>query len=261
MNNLQFDKELLTRSLPSGFDVETTLSHFSIITYMVDPKLLRPLVHERFELDCIITPKGEQKALISIVPFWDLDFRLVKFPWIKKSFGQTNYRAYVTDSITGEHVAWFFGTSLDSFSVNFPRYIWNLPWHKTKMKFDVNYDHDLKKYTSYKINSHSKWANLNIELEDTGKPPKTLLGFSDLETGLVLLTHPLKGFFYLRNGKLGSYSIWHDKLNPTEGHISNADISLLQKLGLATKTEPLEIHSVLIQHQTNFTVYLPPVAL
>jgi len=261
MENLYFSTELLTRRKPSGLDVETTLAHFAIITYMVNPKLLRPLIHERFELDCIITPEGEEKALISIVPFWDMDFRLVNFPWIKNSFGQTNYRAYVTDSKTGEHVAWFFGTSLDSFSVNIPRFTWNLPWHKTKMKFNVEYDYQSKKYTTYKLNSNSKWANLNLELDDTGKPPTSLLGFSNLETGLVLLTHPTKGFFYLRNGKLGSYSIWHDKLEPTEAHISNAEFSLLSTLGLTTETDPLQIHSVLMQHKTDFTVYLPPITL
>ena len=85
-----------------------------------------------------------------------------------------------------------------------------------------------------------------------------MLGFPNLETGLVLLTHPLKGFFYLRNGKLGSYSIWHDKLQLTEGRISKAEFSLLQNLGLIDHGKLSEVHSVLMQQKTDFTIYLPP---
>ncbi len=107
MNQLQFNSEMLTRKPSSGLTVETTLSHFAIVSYMVEPEALRPHVHERFELDCITTREGTQKALISVVPFLDRDSRFVRCPWPKLTFRQTNYRAYVTDSESGEHVAWF----------------------------------------------------------------------------------------------------------------------------------------------------------
>ena len=261
MDQLQFNKNILTRRKTSGIDVETTLSHFAIITYMVEPELLRPHIHERFKLDCIINDSGEEKALISVVPFLDKDFRFVNLPWIKNSFGQINYRAYVTDTKTGENVAWFFGTSLDSLSVYIPKFVWKLPWHKSKITFDVDYNKKTDKYSLYKIKSISKWASLDIEIEDTGKAPESLLGFPDLETGLVLLTHPLKGYFYLNNGKLGHYSIWHDQLKTTVGNIVNSNISLFPKLGLDTKSKPITSHSVLIQANTDFTIYLPPVSI
>lgn len=261
MKNLQFSPKLLERPQVSGLDVETTLAHFSIITYMIDPKLLRPHIHERFKLDCILTPEGEEKALVSMVPFIDQDFRFVKLPYIKRSFAQTNYRVYVTDSKTGEHVAWFLGTSLDSLSVYIPRFFWKLPWHKAKINFKIDYDEKMKKYNSYSIQSSSKWANLHLDLEDTGMAPQSLMGFPDLDTGLVLLTHPTKGYYYLRNGKLGHYSIWHDKLTPTQGQVTHASISLFSSLGLVTESSPCTLHSVLIQPHTDFTVYLPPLVV
>ncbi len=140
MNPLRYNPEMLIRKPPSGLDVETTLAHFAIITYMVEPEALRPHVHERFELDCIPSPDGSQKALISVVPFVDRDFRFVRCPWPTWAFGQTNYRAYVTDSESGEHVAWFFGTSLASATVNIPRFVWRLPWHNAHIRFDTEYD-------------------------------------------------------------------------------------------------------------------------
>jgi transposase InsO family protein len=67
---------------------------------------------------------GAPKALVSVVPFLDQDFHFVRCPWPKSRFGQTNYRAYVIDGKTGEHVVWFFGTSLASFLVVVPRVAW-----------------------------------------------------------------------------------------------------------------------------------------
>jgi len=133
MDTLRFTDELLTRKRPSGVDVDTTLSHFAIVTYLVAPDVLRRHVHTRFELDVINhngfdaallhvpEPFGSAKfldrwhpptgfwdrLLVSVVPFVDQDFRFSKFPWLKRRFGQTNYRAYVTDTETGEHVVWF----------------------------------------------------------------------------------------------------------------------------------------------------------
>jgi uncharacterized protein YqjF (DUF2071 family) len=116
--------------------VETTLAHFAIVTYAVKPEALRPHVHTRFELDTVLLNDGRRQALVSVVPFLDLDFRLTRCPWPRQRFGQTNYRAYVTDRESGEHVAWFFGTALDTFFVNVPRHAWKLPWHHARIRFD-----------------------------------------------------------------------------------------------------------------------------
>ena len=74
----------------------------------------------------------------------------------------------------------------------------------------------------------NSWADAEVELADTGKGPTELKGFDDLETGLVLLTHPRKGFFFRRDGRLGSYSIWHDRLQTSAGHVVTAHFDLLR---------------------------------
>ncbi len=258
MHPLRFSPALLAKRPPTGIDVETTLAHFALITYMVEPDALRAQVHERFELDCITGPDGTRKALISVVPFLDLDFRFARCPWPKFSFGQTNYRAYVTDSESGEHVAWFFGTSLASLFVNVPHFAWKLPWHGADIRFDTAYDREGKRYERYRMVTKSKWAPAEVELEDTGAAPVALTGFDDLESGLVLLTHPSRGVFYRRDGALGSYSIWHDRLRMTQGRARRASFALLDRLGLVEDGDLAQIHSVLLQPSTDFTIYLPP---
>ncbi len=257
MQPLTFTDDLLARRRPSGIDVDTTLAHFAIITYLVDPEIARAHIPPRFTLDCIAW-EGREYALLSVVPFLDLDFRFTKFPWPKWRFGQTNYRIYVTDTKTGEHVAWFIGTSLDSLSVLGPRYLWKLPWHKAKIEFDCDFDAQARRYTTYRMETTNSWADAEVELTDTGKPPTELKGFEDLETGLVLLTHPRKGFYFRRDGRLGSYSIWHDRLQTSAGNVVTASFDLLDQLGLVLSGETSKVHSVLIQNRTEFTIYLPP---
>lgn len=252
---------MLTRHPPAGLDVETTLVHFAIITYMVEPATLRPHLHERFDPSCIIAPDGTLKALISVVPFVDQDFRFARCPWPTWQFGQTNYRAYVTDTVTGEQVAWFFGTSLASATVAIPHLLWQLPWHHARIHFTTTYDHTQKRYIAYRMETKSRWAPATLELADTGLPPCELLGFPDLEAGLVLLTHPLRGYFYRRDGKLGSYAIWHDKVQPTVGHVVSARWPLLHGLGLVEEGALSAVHSVLLQPKIAFTIYLPPVVV
>jgi hypothetical protein len=96
-----------------ALDVRTRLRHFAIVTYAVDPAALRPHVHSRFDLDTVLDRDGRRCALISVVPFQDVDFAFLKCPWPRWSFGQTNYRAYVIDSVTGtkpgsshSHIRW-----------------------------------------------------------------------------------------------------------------------------------------------------------
>jgi len=69
------------------------------------------------------------------------------------------------------------------------------------------------------------------------------------------------GYFYRRDGKLGSYSIWHDQLQPTEGHVKEANFPLLHQLDLVGEGDLSAVHNVLIQPQTDFTIYLPPVGV
>lgn len=252
-STLAFSTELLTRREPAGIDVRTTLEHFAIVTFLADPTALRPQIHERFELDTVEVD-GQQRALVSVVPFLDRDFRFARYPWLRWSFGQTNYRVYVTDKQSGEHVAWFFGTILDSATVALPQLRWKLPWHRGRIRFDCRYDPSVNRYTRYRMSTSSKWAPADLQLADTGQPVECLEGFPDLESGLVLLTHPMKGFFYRRDGQLGTYSIWHGRMQPTVGRVLKADFPLFNRLGISYDS----VHSILIQPKIDFTVYLPP---
>jgi uncharacterized protein YqjF (DUF2071 family) len=237
---------------------ETTLQHFAIVTYWVDPSVLRKHLHPRFEPVCLAVDRKSRNALVSTVTFLDRDFRFSMIPRFKRSFGQTNYRAYVLDTQTGEYAAWFFGTCLDSISVIVPRYLWRLPWHRARMNFDCEYDQAAERYATYNVRTHSSWSPAYLAIEDTGKAPSQLPGIVNLEAGLVLLTHPMRGYFFRQDGALGSYSIWHDRTHATMGRVREANYPLLEQLGLVEGGNLSEIHSVLIQPSIDFVIYLPP---
>ncbi len=258
LDGLRFTPKLLSKAPLGRLAVETALEHFAIVTYWVDPAALQKHLHPRFEPDCIGASGSAPRALVSVVPFRDRDFRFAAFPWYRRSFGQTNYRAYVTDTLTGEHVAWFFGTCLDSLSVNVPRYLWKLPWHRAVMHFDCTYDETTARYEASEVNTRSTWSPGRLRIADSGHPPSELAGFSNLEAGMVLLTHPMKGYFRRRDGALGSYSIWHDRLAPTAGEVICAEFPLLERLGLVKHGDLGAVHSVLVQPSVEFAIYLPP---
>jgi hypothetical protein len=126
------------------------------------------------------------------------------------------------------------------------------------MDFECRYDQEAARYAIFKVKTRSRWAPARLAIEDSGKPPAQLAGVSNLEAGLVLLTHPLRGYFFLHDGALGSYAIWHDRAQPTVGTIQEARYPLLQQLGLVEDGVQSDIHSVLIQPSIDFTIYLPP---
>jgi Uncharacterized conserved protein (COG2071) len=252
---------MLTRPALGGLDVISSLEHFAIITYAVPPERLRPHVDSRFDLDCIPGLDGEPRALVSMVPFEDRDFRFVRCPWPRFRMGQTNYRAYVIDRVTGEHGVWFFGTTLGSWTVAIPRYGWKLPWHAGRVRFDCVFDEPANRYSSYRMMTRSAWAPVGLQIEDSGQRLSELTGFPDLEMGRIILTHPFSGWFYRRDGKLGSYRVWHEPLRLTTCRLIRAEIGLFVRLGLVRPEELLQPHSVLVQRVTEFAIKLPPRAL
>lgn len=258
LDELRFAPTATSRPKPGLMTVETTLEHFTIITHFVDPAALRKHLHPRFEP--ISVPAGDRgpQALISVVTFFDRDFRFTSFPWVKNHFGQTNYRAYVIDTLTGEHVAWFFGTSLASLAVVVPRLVWRLPWHRARMSFDCRFDPVEARYERLAVKTESRWAPADFKVEDTGRAPEALPGFKNLEAGLFLLTQPTRGVFFRNDRSLGGYSIWHDRMRPTVGAVRSSRHRLLADLGLVGDGDCSGIQSVLIQRRIDFTIYLPP---
>jgi uncharacterized protein YqjF (DUF2071 family) len=257
-DQLRFTHDLLTRPRHKLLDVITKLRHFAIVTYTVSPQVLQSHLHPRFEPDTIRLADSSEQALVSVVPFQDEDFHFAGLPFLRFAFGQTNYRTYVRDRVTGQHAVWFFGTTLDSPSVLIPRSLWKLPWHRGRIRFDCHFDSDRAAYHTYRMRTRSAWAPAELEIEDTGEQIAALPGFEDLEHGMVLLTHPLRGFFYRRDGALGSYTIWHDRLVLTRGTCKRARFPLLDRLGLVRLADQDRPHSILLQRETNFSIYLPP---
>ena len=88
--------------------------------------------------------------------------------------------------------------------------------------------------------------------------PLNLSGFPDNETGLVYLTHPLAGFYYRRDQKLGTYRVWHKQLLVRPAQLLSANFGLLSRMNLVAPEEQQAPHSVLVQPVNEFTIYLPP---
>lgn len=253
---LTFAHALTPRPTPSGIDAITTLRHFAIVTYAIPPERVRPIIHPQFELECIELD-GRPHALLSVVPFEDQDFRAAAFPSPRWRFGQTNYRIYVRDRATSERAVWFLGTTLGSQWVQLPRHAWKLPWHHGRFAIDCAQDAS-GRYVRYQMTTESAWAPASLEVVHEPAAPLSFPGFPNEETALVVLTHPLAGYYTRRDGRLGTYSVWHDRLTPTAGRVRNARFGLLDRLGIVPFAEQAQAYSVLIQPQTEFLVRLPP---
>lgn len=232
--------------------VATTLEHFAMVTYHVPVERLRVLVPARFD---IYTQNidGQEMGLVSVVNFVDRDFRFVKVPFFKFSFEQTNYRTYVTDRGSGEHVAWFFGTTVGSVLGCIPRYAWNMPWHTAKYK--TKFEHTGDRYDMYEVEVDKGPAAARLVLREAppGPVPEGL-------EALVLL-YPMKGYYYKQNGELGHYRIWHGTLPVRTGACKAAYFALLESLSLLTKAEMLQPVSVLLCNTVDFEIALPPETL
>ncbi|TAD99750.1 MAG: DUF2071 domain-containing protein [Bacteroidetes bacterium] len=238
----------------SFFNADTMLDHFAIISYAVPLEKLRPLVHKDFEL-AEFEIDGKKQALISAVPFIDRDFHFPKMPFAKYKFGQTNYRAYVIDK-NGEHCVWFFGTMLASLFYVIPRKLWKMPWHYGK--FAGNFDFEGNIYKKYQIKVESEWAKTEIELTSTAQKMQITEGFKDLDQMKLILTHPIAGYYFKTNGKLGNYQIWHDELDLNVGKASNLYFQVFEDLKLLSKEQMQVPHSVLLCSECRFSVQLPP---
>jgi uncharacterized protein YqjF (DUF2071 family) len=257
-DRLTYERYLVDRPTPSGIDVVTELTHFAIVTYAVAPEAVQRLIHPRFAPDTVMVD-GRPMALLSVVPFLDHDFCFAQFPLPRFHFGQTNYRIYVIDTLTGERAVWFLGTVLDSWSVAVPRILWRLPWHYGRIRFDCELVDG--HYRRYEMTTRSAWAASSLSLQEDTAGVFDFPGFPDEETALVVLTHPLTGYFLRRDGRLGTYRVWHDRLRMRPGRCLAARFDLLHTLGLVCREDQNRPHSVMLQPVTEFTIYLPPKAI
>lgn len=239
-------------------DVRSKLKHFALINYALPKSRLESYIPaSHFEIP-EFTIGGKQMALMSAVPFWDVDFHFINLPFLKFSFGQTNFRVYVIDKRSGEHAVWFFGTTLGSFVVYFAKGAWGIPWYYARYQSLFEQDPLTRRYHSYKYTIDSKWCDAQVELEDTEVPVSLAEGFSSVDEMKLILTHPVDGYFYNSNHKVGKYAVWHKEISFTTGRAKNIYFSLYERLGLLSKGEMQNPHSVFICPETEFKVLLPP---
>ncbi|MCB8943184.1 MAG: DUF2071 domain-containing protein [Ardenticatenaceae bacterium] len=245
-------------------DIHSDLLHFALINYALPPSRLRPHIPDRFDIP-EFDINGEKLALMSAVPFWDADFRFVRLaPWLKWQFAQTNYRVYVVERQTGEHVVWFFGTTLGSPIVYAARGLWGIPWHYARYAVDCVWVADAAaagRYHHYHITAQSDWASAEITLTDMGQPITCQPGFTSMAEMQLILTHPVVGFYFRLNGRLGSYSIWHDLIPLTTATPQHLYFSLYERLNLLSRSEMQQPHSIFLCPRTTFDVHLPPLKL
>jgi hypothetical protein len=230
--------------------VASTLFNFSIVTYAVDPDKLRKHIPENFELFTIYIG-GKQKGLVSAVSFMNKKFRFKNlFPFIQSHFGQTNYRIYIKDTGTGENCAWFLGTSLGSAWVHIPRWLWKMPWFYARYTPPGNSPYSLQMATSTgtSLLEITEEETLNFRWE----------GFSSAEEAMLVLTHPVKGYFRRQDGITSTYGVWHPRMEIKTGRAGNLYFEKFEEWGLVTRNEMLHPYSVLITPSIYFQVYLPP---
>jgi hypothetical protein len=257
------DHALLDRRLKPPRDgwltVRTTLKHFALINYTLPAARLAPHI----PADCFAIAEfdigGERRAMLSVVPFLDVDFHFVRlFPGLKFRFGQTNHRVYVVNKQTGEPGVWFFGTTLGSPLVHIARTLWRIPWHYARYQIDCSYDAAAHRYDTFRYTVDSAWCSARVAIEDTGEPITLTEGFATLDAMRLILTHPVDGYFYRTDSKLGTYSVWHDVMHGTTGRATDLYFSLYDRLGLLSAEEMQRPHSIFLSPEIEFSILLPP---
>ena len=242
------------RSRLSRLDATTTLRDFALVTFDVDPGRLAAVLPAGLVPEVRTLDDGRARGFVSAVSFRDVDFRFALAPWLKVSFFQTNYRAYVRGP-DGVPSVFFFGTTLDSPLVALPRYTWGMPWHPGSTRIEAAWPAD-GVCAAYRHRCTGRWGAADVELVGSAEAAGRLDGFADVEEAALILTHPLDGWFLRPDGRLGRYSVWHDRLRPQAGTARHARYAVFEELGLV---EPGDVpHSVLLQRSIEFDVLLPP---
>ena len=252
----EIDIRIKNRLKRSFLDVNTRLEHFAIISYKVPVEKINHFIPKPFKL-WTFNEKGIEYALISAVLFKDKDFsfyRISKYP--KFNFFQTNFRTYIIDERDQTHSAWFFGTTLGSYTSLIPKRIWKMPWEYGKYNFE--YKLEEKQYIAYKMKFRSKQGDGIANIKSTGNEMKLLQGFDSIEQQILILTHPVIGYYNLSGKELGTYEIWHPKIDLKEGIAIKVYFELFERLGFLSKHEMNKPHSILLTPEIEFDILLPP---
>jgi uncharacterized protein YqjF (DUF2071 family) len=243
-----------TRTARFGIDLDatTTLRDFAIVTFAVEPQRLARWLPPEFEVDTFRLADGSLRGFVSAVPFRDVGFHLAFAPWLRFAFGQINYRAYVR--YRGERCVWFFGTMLGSPLVAIPRYVWRLPWHRARIDLSATWQGP--RCDRYELDAHGRWGTARLRATGSEEPGGRLDGFADAAETSLVLTHPLRGYYRRRDGRIGTYAVAHERLQMTRAVAHESRFSVFEDLDLFDRAAAP--HSVLLVAQTIFTIELPP---
>jgi hypothetical protein len=149
----------------------------------------------------------------------------------------------------GEIGVWFFGTALDHPLVVVPRFLWQMPWHRARIRIGAEPGR-------WQLTAADSSGTSHCELNVTDRALGRLDGFTDASETLRTLTHPTDGWYRRRNGGIGRYSIWHDVMAARECSSTSARFTLLEGLGLITSS--CRPHSAVTQSTIHFDIYTPP---
>jgi hypothetical protein len=252
-------EERLGKPICGRLQARTTLRHFALVNYLVPREKLEPLIPcDRFEPLQFETSRGAM-SFLSVVAFFDEDFHFPKLmPAVKFNFYQTNHRIYVTDKKSGQPAVWFFGTNLGSRLVSLPRMFWKIPWHHSRYEVDCRFNPASGRYEKYSYHFTSSWCSGEVEINDTGEPIGLEPGFDTLDEMKLILTHPIHGYYRRLDGKIGTYEIRHPEMNCTRAVPKKLYFSLYENLGLMSKTEMQQPHSIFLCPEIKFDIQLPP---
>jgi Uncharacterized conserved protein (COG2071) len=235
-------------------DAATILEQFALVTFDVDPERLRAVLPAGLEPEVRTLAGGLARGFVSAVSFRDVDFRFAMAPWLRVSFFQTNYRAYVRGS-DGRQAVFFFGTTLDSPLVAMPSRLWGMPWHPGRTSITSSWS-EAGECESYRHMCTGRWGAADAELLGSDEPLGRLDGFADAEDAAHILTHPLDGWFERPDGRLGRYAVWHPRMALQVGAARRASYAVFEEQGLVESGAPP--HSVLLTRSIEFDVLLPP---
>jgi len=242
------------RSRLRWLDATTVLDQFALVTFDVDPVALRSVLPDGLEPEVRTLDDGRSRGFVSAVSFRDLDFRFAVAPWVKVSFFQTNYRAYVRSG-DGRQAVYFFGTTLDSPLVAMPRYLWGMPWHPGRTSIESSWSAD-GVCDRYRHICAGRWGRADVEMVGSGEGMGRLDGFADAQDAAHILTHPLDGWFQRPDRRLGRYAVWHPRMALQLGSARRASYAVFEDLGLVR--DGAAPHSVLLTRSIEFDVLLPP---
>jgi uncharacterized protein YqjF (DUF2071 family) len=234
-------------------DAVTVLRQFALVTFDVDPERLATTLPFGLAPEVRTLDDGRRRGFVSAVSFRDVDFRFRGAELVRATFNQTNYRAYVFGPAGGRAV-FFFETTLDSRLAVIPRRLWGMPWFGGRTTIEATWDGT--RCSSYRHVCSGARNGVDALFTGTAEMAGRLDGFADADETFAVLTHPLDGFYLRPDGRLGRYSVWHPRLEPTLGVAQRAEYAVFQRLGLvAPGARP---HSVLLQPAIEFDVHLPP---